>query len=120
VEVAIDATMQDFLTCWEVARVAGFSAVMFSPQGKLRASTQEERDLIAGIPTKFGWTVANRRGQRVCNGELLILLDGPTRFGDVAPLIMRCAHEGIWQIAFVGQRNAKLRFKLPTHLPTDS
>ncbi|MFT4516161.1 MAG: biopolymer transport protein ExbD [Planctomycetota bacterium] len=119
-KVDADATMQDFLTCWEVARLAGFSVVMLSPTGKVRTSTQEERALIAGIAKKFEWTAENRNGRPLYNGELLILLDGPTRFGDVAPLIIQCAHEGIWQIAFAGQKNAKQRFKLPTHLPTDS
>lgn len=118
--VDADASMQDFLTCWEVARSVGFSVVMFAPTGKVRTSTQAERDLIASIPKKFGWDADRRQGSRIHNGELLILLDGPTRFGDVAPILIHCANKGIWQIAFVGQKNPKQRFKLPTHLPSDS
>lgn len=119
-EVDADASMQDFLTCWEVARSVGFSVVMLTPTGKVRTSTQDERDLIASIPKKFEWTARNHPGPVIRDGELLILLDGPTRFGDIAPLMIHCANKGIWQIAFVGQKNAKQRFKLPTHLPTDS
>lgn len=117
-EVSADATMQDVLTCWEVARAAGFKSLMFSPQGRMRILTDKERALITNIPDKFKWQGRKRGPMTVYDGELLVLLDGPTRFYDIAPLIIQCANMGVWQIAFVGQKDKKHRFKLPTHLPT--
>ena len=76
---------------------------------------EDDRETIAGLPEKLGW----KRTGMTCDGELLILLDHQARWGDTADLLMRCAYAGIWQLAFVAQKNRKTRFKIPAHLPTD-
>lgn len=123
-ELAIDADvpMQDVLLCWELARDAGFDTLLLNPLGREQAASASDRELIAGLPAKYGWEV-QRRGpggiQPVCQGELLIALDGTTRFGEVSPLIRELARAGIWQFGFVGQKDRTTRFKLPTNLPFD-
>jgi biopolymer transport protein ExbD len=119
-QVDVDASMQVVMTCWEVARLAGFTTVMFSVLGRLRPSTDDELGLIQGLPGQFGWVAKKQQqGPAIYDGELLILLDGPTRFGDVVPLFAECARKGIWQIAFAGQKDKHHRFKLPMHVPVD-
>ena len=116
-DVHVDADIQDVLTCWEIARSVGYATLMFSPLGRMRPYTNEERNLIQGLPKKFGRVAKKQQPPTVFDGELLILLDGPTRFGDVAPLILQCANTGIWQLSFAGLKDKHHRFKLPTHLP---
>lgn len=57
--------------------------------------------------------------QPVADGELLVLLDGAATFGEIAPLRRECALAGLWQIRFLGMRDARTRVKLPSHLPFD-
>lgn len=117
IEVSVNATMQETLACWEVARAAGFKTPMLSPKGRTRPPTADERQLISSIADKYEWPKKVMLGQPLYDGELLILLDGPTKVRDVMPLIMLCANAGIWQINFAGQKNPKKRFKLPMHIP---
>lgn len=120
-EIAPDAAMQDVLAVCEVARAAGFTTLMFSGSraGPIR---EADRELLAALPAKFGWRTA-RMGpggaQPICDGELLVLLDGPARWADFVPLYIQCAKVGIWRISFVGQQDAKTRCKLPANLPFD-
>lgn len=118
-EASTEARMQDVLACWEIARAVGFTNIMWLPTGPMRQATDEERTLIAGLAKRFHWQADVSEGRPFYDGELLILLDGPTRFRDVRPLILLCAKHGIWQIAFAGQDGKSRRFKLPTHLPYD-
>lgn len=121
-QLAIDAEvpMQDVLTTLELARAAGFTVPMFEPRGRQGTLGEREQQQIAGLAEQFGWKVELKAGvQPIASGELLILLDGPVAFGDVAPLMVALMRAGIWQFGFVGQQDAKARFKLPTHLPVD-
>lgn len=120
-EVAPDATMQDVLTVCEVARAAGFTVLMFSGS-RAGPIDDDVRGLLAALPAKFGWRT-ERTGpggaQPMCDGELLVLFDGPARWADFVPLYVECAKIGIWRISFVGQRDAQTRGKLPANLPFD-
>lgn len=120
--IAPEVPMQDVMLTWELARAAGFDTLLWHPLGREKTASARDRELIAGLPAKHGWVV-RRRGpggvQAVCEGEVLIALDGATPFGDVSPLIREFARAGIWQFGFVGQKDRSTRFKLPTNLPFD-
>ncbi|MEC7582712.1 MAG: hypothetical protein VYE77_00210 [Planctomycetota bacterium] len=120
-EVQPDVSMADLLAAWEVAQVVGCAPTFGGGQHKPIDPDVQER--LLGLPKKFAWPVElfsfPGHEQPVSDGELLVLIDGEATWGQVAPLIVVCAKAGIWQIAFVGQRDAKTRCKLPTHLPFD-
>ena len=115
--------MRDLLTVWELAQSLGFEVCA---QGKsaedvyLHPAVEQQ---IAGLAEKFGWPVKQvavpGRAQPICDGELLVLIEGRTEWGQVLPLFWECARAGIWQLGFVGQQDARTRCKLPTHLPFD-
>ena len=110
--------MQDVLTAWEVARGAGFT-VLLLPTAPGKALAVADQELVSGLAARFGWQVEHQGPQPVCAGELSILLDGPVRYQEVAPLLTALAKAGIWQISFVGQKDMRTRFKLPTFVPFD-
>ncbi len=55
----------------------------------------------------------------LAGGELLILLDRTTRWTDAQQILSCCARDGIWQLAFVVQRDRRVRIKIPERLPAD-
>ena len=76
------------------------------------------------VPSEYGFRI-ERHGPpghqiRVAYGEVLILLDGPTRWADFDPIYRQCIKAGIWRIGIVGQRDIGTRFKLPMNIPFDS
>jgi hypothetical protein len=120
-EAAPEVTMQEILTVWEVARGLGWKAVMFHiDPGKSRPLAAAESEVIGGLASKHAWQV-ERIGpnQPVCSGELLVMLAGDTRWGDVRPLLVEFARNGIWELGFVAKKDDKTWVKLPTHLPFD-
>ncbi len=123
IDASASASLQDVLTTVELARAAGFTTVMFDgvAAGGKRLPAEQE-DLVRGIPQQFGWKVEHlgpAKRQPVCDGELLLLVDGPATWGEIAPLYMLFARAGIWRISFVAQQDAKTRWKLPANLPFD-
>ena len=120
-EVQPEVSMADLLTAWEVAQELG-CAPSFGG-GQQKPIDAEVRERLLALPKKFAWPVelfgVPGHQQPVSDGELLVLIDGEATWGQFSPLIFACAKAGIWQIAFVGQRDAKTRCKLPTHLPFD-
>ena len=123
IEPQSEVLMRDVLTTWEVARTAGFHVFFGGGNIQGEALNPEMREELASLPVTFDWPVkkVNVWGtpQPICEGELLILLDGECRWSRFLPLLMKCAKIGIWQIGIVGQKDASTRFKLPTHLPFD-
>ena len=119
IEPQSDVLMRDVLATWEVARTAGFA--VFYGGGKIQneALKPEMREKLASLPGTFDWPTKRVGPQPICEGELLILLDGECQWSRFLPLLHECAKAGIWQIAIVGQKDAGTRFKLPTHLPFD-
>ena len=82
----------------------------------------EMLEQLVSLPATFDWPVERVAGaaqQPICEGELLVLLDGECRWSRFRSLLQECAKIGIWQIALVGQKDARTRLKLPTHLPFD-
>lgn len=123
IEPQSEVLMRDVLTTWEVARTAGFHVFFGGGRIQGAALNPEMQEKLASLPVTFDWPVkkVNVLGtpQAICEGELLILLDGECRWSRFLPLLMKCAKIGIWQIGIVGQKDASTRFKLPTHLPFD-
>ena len=110
-----DVAAQTVLTVWELARDHGFRTVAFGNPARVRPLTEEQSATIAGLPKQLGW----KKKGLLRQGELLILLDGKPTWAEVAPLLTGCANARIWQLAFVVQKDAKTRFKLPAFLPVD-
>lgn len=117
--VAPDVRLQDVLTTWDVARSVGFTSLLLEDRPPA-VVPPDDAALVAGLAARFDWPVEMLHGvQPVCDAELLFMIDGATPFGEVGGLLRACAKAGIWQLAFVGQQDAKTRWKLPTHLPFD-
>ena len=121
IEARPEVPVQDVLTILEVARDIGFSGVLFGGSGARRTLSVEQQEQLMAIPEEFGWKVErvawHPRG--ICDGEVLLLVDGPARWGDIAPIYMVFARAGIWRISFACQQDAKTRWKLPANLPFD-
>jgi len=109
-----DVRMQELVATWEAARTVGFRTVAFVAVPGARLDP-EAAATVGDLPEKLGW----RKKGPVRDGELLILLDGEVLWQDVAPLLAACARAGIWQLAFVCQKDKETRFKIPAHLPVD-
>lgn len=121
-DVQPEVSMADLLTAWEVAHGLGYTPSFGGAQRKPIDPAVQQR--LLELPKKFAWPIEvfgqpGDHQQPVSEGELLVLIDGEATWGQFAPLIFVCAKAGIWKIAFVGQRDAKTRCKLPTHLPFD-
>lgn len=127
-QVGAETPMDDVLAAWAVGREVGFEApllgglVMRGP----RRLPQQAADAIAGLAEQFEWPVRHYGEglpggpQPICDGEVVILLDGPTPFRVVEPLLHAFMRAGIWQIGFIGQRDPATRFKIRTSLPVDA
>jgi len=117
-----EAMIQDVVTIVGVARKVGFSSLMFS--GARRGSlTGDDKKRIMDLPSKYGFRVEHRGaqgGQPVADGEVLVLLDGPTRWADFSPIYAQFAKAGIWRIGLLCQRDMRTRFKMPINLPFDA
>lgn len=129
IDAALDVPTQHVLSLWEVARGLGYHDVMFgagdpeaakaksaNPMPALPAAASE---LVRGLVARFRWPTRKLgpdAEQSVADGELMLLLDGPTPWGEVAPLLSECARAGIWRIGLVAQKDAKTFVKLPTNL----
>jgi len=124
IEPESDVLMQDVLTTCEVARGAGLDRFSFGGGRAVRDQPlkPEMLEQLVSLPATFDWPVERVAGaaqQPICEGELLVLLDGECRWSRFRSLLQECAKIGIWQIALVGQKDARTRLKLPTHLPFD-
>ena len=121
IDASPEVTMQEWLTVWELARELGCTRVLFDGGGPGKPVLDAAaRAVIAELPKTFEWKVELLGGvQPVCSGELLLLLDGKTIWGDVRPCIWELARAGIWEIGFACRQDAKTIVKLPTHLPCD-
>lgn len=122
IKAAATVPMQHVLGLWELARGLGYQEVLFHGRDVAADAPAAARELIAGLAARFEWPT--RRGGHngeltVCAGELLVLLDGPSTWGDVGPLFHEFARCGIWRIGFVVRKDAHTFVKLPTNLPLD-
>lgn len=118
--VHADVLLQDVLTTWEVARSVGFRTLLIEDRPPGAQATPADRELLKGLAARFDWSVGTMLGVHpVCDAELLFLVDGKTRFGELAGLLRACVEFGYWQIGFVGQQDGKTRWKLPMHIPFD-
>lgn len=122
VDAGPEVAFADVLLTVELAHRAGFTDVYFDGgAANVTRLSAENREAVLGLPNDLGW-----KPQRMLNGtipvhegELLVLVDGPAQWGDIAPIYMLCARAGIWRISLVGQKDMTTRFKLPTNLPVD-
>lgn len=120
-EVNGDAFLQELLSCWDLARQVGFTALMLSPSDVDPSGSKEARAVLRDLPVKYKWKFDRVPGipQKVTDGELLFAVDGPMRVREIAPWFVECARTGIWRLGFVCQKDAKTRVKLATNLPFD-
>lgn len=121
IDASPEVTMQEWLTVWELARELGCASVLFDGGGAVKSQLDEAaRKVLDDLPKTFEWKVEKLGGvQPICSGELLLLLEGKTTWGEVRPLILELARVGIWEIGFACRQDAKTIAKLPTHLPCD-
>lgn len=117
-----EVAYQDVLTTAELARAAGFTSVFFGGIASgLRQLSAEDRQVVLDMPADLGWKVQRKLNGVVPihDGEVLVLVDGPAQWGDIAPIYVLCAKAGVWRISLVGQKDMATRFKVPTNLPID-
>lgn len=118
-EASPETLVSDVVQTWELARSLGYTRLLLGgmSNGPL---TDEQLDVLEAIPDRFGFAKEKAAaGFTVRQGELLVLLDGPTRWGDFVPLYVHCAQIGVWRVGLVGQHGKDRRFKLPINLPFD-
>lgn len=122
VEARAEVDFQDVLSTVELAHRAGFTDIYFDGgAANVARLSAEGRQAVLDLPQELGW-----KPERMLHGvvpvhagEVLVLVDGPATWGDIAPIYMLCARAGIWRISLVGQKDLATRFKLPTNLPVD-
>lgn len=121
VDAAADVPMQHVLTLWEMARSVGFTGIAFEGGLSKRTLPTPAREQIEGLAKRFEWPTRQIADGVItlCEGELLIALDGPATYGDMVPLMTQLARAGIWRFGFVAKQDAKTYVKLPTNLPFD-
>jgi hypothetical protein len=120
---APEVPMQHLLTLWSTAHELGYRQVMFRSAARDLRVSSAAHELVTGLATRFSWPVrkAGKDGKMsICDGELLLLLDGPATWADVAPLLMVCAQGGFWRLAFVVRKDAETFVKLPADLMVDN
>ncbi|MFK7741706.1 MAG: hypothetical protein AB8H80_15415 [Planctomycetota bacterium] len=130
-ELDSEVTMQDMLQISQLARSTGFETLQIGGSG-YGAAGPETRSVLNALPERFGWDakgIGPQRMLKIYDGELLILLDGPTTWAEFAPIYVHCSKLGIWRIAIVGQAGVgprgnttagtAQRFKLPIPIPFD-
>jgi len=121
-EIREQATIQDVVTVSELARMTGFSTLLFSGRSKETLKSDDAKRIMS-LPSDYGFHVEYRMPQTsqfpVADGELLVLLDGPTLWDDFDPIYRQCIKAGIWRIGLVCQRDMRKRFKLSINLPFD-
>lgn len=115
-----DTPLQDVLAVWELAHDVGFRKPLFSGLQGIRPMDADAKKVLTGLPKRFAWPSRRLRAnnQKVFEGELLLLLEKATTWGDFVSIYAQCAQTGIWRISLVGQRG-KERVKLPIDLPFD-
>ena len=118
-----DTMMQDVVSVAELALQTGFSNLLFAGKSKQTLKGKDAERLM-NVPSEYGFRLEHHGHPghqiRIADGEVLILLDGPTRWADFAPIYRQCIKAGIWRIGIVGQRDISTRFKLPMNIPFDS
>lgn len=116
-----EVPMQRVLTLWEMARDVGFTDIAFRNGRSQRTLPAPATEQIAGLAKQFDWPTKQVAGGGItlCEGELLIMLDGPATYAEMVPLLTKLAHAGIWRFGFVAKQDAKTYVKLPTNLPFD-
>lgn len=122
IAAAPDVDFLEVLTTAELAHAAGFTDVFFDgAAADVRKIAAASRQTILDLPKTLEWQAERSLHgvHPIHDGELLILVDGPARWGDIAPIYMLCARIGVWRISLVGQRGPLQRYKVPTNLPVD-
>lgn len=121
VDAAPEVPMQQVLTLWETARGVGFTDIAFANGQSHRTLPAPGPEQIAGLAKQFEWPTKQVAGGAMtqCEGELLILLDGPATYDEMVPLLIHLSRAGIWRFGFVAKQDAKTYVKLPTNLPFD-
>ena len=121
IEAHPDTMVQDVVDLWQIAAQHGFERPLFGGMGN-RPLPDETQQLLQSLPKRFDWPSENRGpggSIKVQGGELLFLLDGPTRWGDFLPLYAHCAQVGIWRLGLVCQQDRARRSKWSVPLPFD-
>lgn len=121
IEAHPDTMVQDVVDLWQIAAQHGFERPLFGGMGN-RPLPDETQQLLQSLPKRFDWPSENRGpggSIKVQGGELLFLLDGPTRWGDFLPLYAHCAQVGIWRLGIVCQQDRAQRSKWSVPLPFD-
>lgn len=117
---ANDTPLQDVLAVWELAHDVGFRKPLFSGLQGIQPMDPEAKKVLTGLPKRFAWPSQRARvnNQKIYGGELLLLLEQQTTWGEFVSIYAQCAQTGIWRISLVGQRGRE-RVKLPVDLPFD-